>query len=86
VTLSVAYCRGEDAASVRFTEMSLLNGFGLKYLHAFFNVPFLALQVSSRSSYLISSLLGSSLLVWMRELIVLMNMLISKQKCSKSFQ
>lgn len=29
---------------MRVTESSMLNGFGLKYIHQFFNVPFLALQ------------------------------------------
>ena len=34
-------------ACVRCCEASMRNGFGLKYVHRFFNVPFLKLQVSS---------------------------------------
>lgn len=36
--------RGKDAAQVRYAESSMRNGFGLKYLHKFFNLPFLQLQ------------------------------------------
>jgi hypothetical protein len=32
---------------VRWGETSLRNGFGLKFLHKFFNVPFLTLQRQS---------------------------------------
>ena len=32
---------------VRWAESSLRNGFGLKFLHRFFNVPFLTLQRNS---------------------------------------
>ncbi|KAK6641175.1 hypothetical protein RUM44_012884 [Polyplax serrata] len=36
--------RGNDAAQVRCCESSMRNGFGLKILHKFFNLPFLQLQ------------------------------------------
>lgn len=36
--------RSEDDAQVRYAESSMKNGFGLKYLHKFFNLPFLHLQ------------------------------------------
>lgn len=32
---------------MRVTESSMLNGFGLKYVHQYFNVPFLSLQRST---------------------------------------
>ena len=35
---------GPDSAEVRWAESSLRNGFGLKFLHNFFNIPFLTLQ------------------------------------------
>lgn len=35
---------GERAAQVRYAETSMRNGFGLKLLHKFFNLPFLQLQ------------------------------------------
>jgi len=38
---------GQDVAEVRWGECSLRNGFGLKFLHRFFNVPFLTLQKQS---------------------------------------
>ena len=43
-------CRPEGSAQVRYAESSMRNGFGLKYLHMFFNLPFLQLQVSLQSS------------------------------------
>jgi len=36
--------RSEDAAQVRYAEASMRNGFGLKYMHKFFNLPFVHLQ------------------------------------------
>ncbi|KAK3092965.1 hypothetical protein FSP39_009445 [Pinctada imbricata] len=36
--------RHEDSPQVRYAESSMKNGFGLKYLHKFFNIPFLKLQ------------------------------------------
>ncbi|GIX68788.1 hypothetical protein CDAR_120991 [Caerostris darwini] len=36
--------RPEDSAQIRYAEGSMRNGFGLKYLHKFFNLPFLQLQ------------------------------------------
>ncbi|KAG8190585.1 hypothetical protein JTE90_014061 [Oedothorax gibbosus] len=36
--------RPKDSAEIRYAEGSMRNGFGLKYLHKFFNLPFLQLQ------------------------------------------
>lgn len=36
--------RGEGGAQVRWAESSMRNGFGLKLLHKFLNLPFLQLQ------------------------------------------
>ncbi|XP_064616449.1 rab-like protein 6 [Liolophura sinensis] len=36
--------RPPDAGQIRYAEASMRNGFGLKYLHKFFNLPFLQLQ------------------------------------------
>jgi len=36
--------RGEDSGQIRYSEASMRNGFGLKFLHKFFNLPFLHLQ------------------------------------------
>ncbi|KAJ8300824.1 hypothetical protein KUTeg_022343 [Tegillarca granosa] len=36
--------RPEGSAQVRYAESSMRNGFGLKFLHKFFNLPFLQLQ------------------------------------------
>lgn len=36
--------RPEGCGQVRYAESSMRNGFGLKYLHMFFNLPFLQLQ------------------------------------------
>ena len=39
--------RGEDSADVKYAESSMRNGFGLKFLHKFLNLPFLTLQRES---------------------------------------
>lgn len=39
--------RGPNDAQIRFGESSMRNSFGLKLLHKFFNLPFLALQRDS---------------------------------------
>lgn len=36
--------RPEGCAQIRYAESSMRNGFGLKYLHKFLNLPFLQLQ------------------------------------------
>lgn len=38
------YDRPAGSAIIRYAESSMRNGFGLKYLHKFFNLPFLNLQ------------------------------------------
>lgn len=38
------YNRPAGSAIIRYAESSMRNGFGLKYLHKFFNLPFLNLQ------------------------------------------
>ncbi|KAJ8039099.1 Rab-like protein 6 [Holothuria leucospilota] len=38
------YQRSEGSAPVMYAESSMKNGFGLKYLHTFFNIPYLQLQ------------------------------------------
>ena len=39
------HIRPEGSADVRYAECSMKDGFGLKYLHKFFSIPFLHLQV-----------------------------------------
>ena len=39
------YDRGDDAAIIQYGECCMKNGFGLKFIHKFFNIPFLKLQV-----------------------------------------
>ena len=39
------YDRGDDAAIIQYAECCMKNGFGLKFIHKFFNIPFLILQV-----------------------------------------
>ena len=38
--------RPPGSSYIHYAECSMKNGFGLKYLHRFFNIPFLQLQVS----------------------------------------
>ena len=40
------------AGQVRYTESSMSNGFGLKYVHKFFGLPFLHLQRESLKNQL----------------------------------
>eukprot|EP00116_Pleurobrachia_bachei_P016976 sb/3477238/ len=40
--------RPAEAAEVYYMEASMRDGFGLKYLYRFFNVPFLELQVQKQ--------------------------------------
>ena len=42
---TVLVTRDGDAADIRYAESSMRNGYGLKYIHKFFNLPFLQLQV-----------------------------------------
>lgn len=44
VTYYIESLEGQRAAQVRYSESSMRNGFGLKLLHKFFNLPFLQLQ------------------------------------------
>lgn len=37
--------RPKDAAIVEYGECCMKNSFGLKFIHKFFNIPFLKLQV-----------------------------------------
>lgn len=39
--------RPPGSSYFRYAESSMKNSFGLKYLHKFFNIPFLQLQVST---------------------------------------
>ena len=39
--------RGDNAAEAKYAESSMRNGFGLKFLHKFLNLPFLTLQRES---------------------------------------
>ena len=39
--------RGDNAAGAKYAESSMRNGFGLKFLHKFLNLPFLTLQRES---------------------------------------
>ena len=43
------YDRGDDAAIIQYADCCLKNGFGLKFIHKFFNIPFLKLQVWFKS-------------------------------------
>lgn len=48
VFLNAYYClfclRPTGKGQIRYTEASMSNGFGLKYLHKYFCIPFLQLQ------------------------------------------
>lgn len=41
--------RPPGSSYIHYAESSMKNGFGLKYLHRFFNIPFLQLQVRRNS-------------------------------------
>lgn len=41
--------RPPGSSYIHYAESSMKNGFGLKYLHRFFNIPFLQLQVRGNS-------------------------------------
>lgn len=43
--LMVSFYRPMGSSYIHYAESSMKNGFGLKYLHKFFNIPFLQLQV-----------------------------------------
>lgn len=52
----VAFSEGlERVAPVRYAETSMRNGFGLRYLHKFLNVPFLQLQRESLQQQLLTN-------------------------------
>ena len=40
------FIRPDRSPPVHYAETSMKNGFGLKYIHKFLNLPFLLLQVS----------------------------------------
>lgn len=44
-------CRPPGSSYFRYAESSMKNSFGLKYLHKFFNIPFLQLQVGLRAGW-----------------------------------
>ena len=41
----ISVFRPEGSGEVRYAESSMCNGFGLRYMHKFFNLPYLQLQV-----------------------------------------
>lgn len=43
--LMLSFYRPMGSSYIHYAESSMKNGFGLKYLHKFFNIPFLQLQV-----------------------------------------
>jgi hypothetical protein len=53
--ISCSHIRPSDAAAVYYMEASMKDGFGLKYLYRFFNVPFLELQVCSHLQFITDS-------------------------------
>lgn len=42
----LVFSRPMGSSYIHYAESSMKNGFGLKYLHRFFNIPFLQLQVA----------------------------------------
>ena len=46
IVLMFKLCRPEGSGEIKYAESSMMNGFGLKYIYRFFNLPFLTLQVS----------------------------------------
>lgn len=45
-TVICFFIRPDRSPPVHYAETSMKNGFGLKYIHKFLNLPFLLLQVS----------------------------------------
>lgn len=43
--MALSWIRPPGSSYFRYAESSMKNSFGLKYLHKFFNIPFLQLQV-----------------------------------------
>ncbi|KRZ19911.1 Rab-like protein 6 [Trichinella pseudospiralis] len=52
VVICILFIRSSRSAVVRYGEASMRNGFGLKLLHLFFNVPFLLLERQTLQSQL----------------------------------
>lgn len=48
-SLNIFDFRPPGSSYIHYAESSMKNGFGLKYLHRFFNIPFLQLQVRGNS-------------------------------------
>ena len=46
ITPELVFIRPDRSPPVHYAETSMKNGFGLKYIHKFLNLPFLLLQVS----------------------------------------
>jgi len=44
ISIIYEFFRESGSAEVRYCEASMRNGFGLKLIHKFFNLPFLQLQ------------------------------------------
>jgi len=65
VHCNVVLFRSPGSADVRYAEASMRNGFGLKYIYKFFNLPFLYLQVSHLSIHLTSWNFFSQLVIWL---------------------
>ena len=56
--------RPRGSSYVHYAESSMKNGFGLKYLHRFFNIPFLQLQVRGRACAVCVCVWGGRLKSW----------------------